>query len=149
MSRLNIRERMIRAIANRKSEVVLRADFENMGSPSQISRALHMLIGAGRLVRIGYGVYVKTKISSITGKPVPREPLEVLAQEALIRLKVDIKPGKAQVAYAEGKTTQIPMQATFCTGKRRISRKFVIGNRTVRYENNYKARARVNSGSGG
>ena len=48
MSRLIIRERMLRSIAKRKSEVVLRADFEKMGSPSQVSRALKELIKAGR-----------------------------------------------------------------------------------------------------
>ena len=40
MSRLNIKNRMIRSITRRKGEVVLRADFEDMASPSQISRAL-------------------------------------------------------------------------------------------------------------
>ena len=38
MSRLSVKEIMVRSIALRKGEVVLRADFESMGSPSQISR---------------------------------------------------------------------------------------------------------------
>ncbi|MBM9535466.1 DUF6088 family protein [Desulfobulbus alkaliphilus] len=142
MSRLIIKERMLRSIAKRKGEVVLRGDFEKMGSPSQVSRALNELIKAGRLVRIGYGVYAKARVSSVSGKPVPREPLEVLAWEALVRLKVDVRTGRAQTAYAEGKTGQIPMQATFSTGNRRISRKLSVGNRSVRYENNYSARTK-------
>ncbi len=139
MKRFNIKDRMIRSIAMRKGEVVLRSDFDALGSSSQISRALRELIDAGRLVRIGYGVYAKAKKSCITGRPVPREPLELLALEALTRLKVDAKAGKAQDEYVIGNTAQIPMQATFNTGERRISRKFTVGSRVTRYENNYRS----------
>jgi hypothetical protein len=141
MSRLSVKERMVRSIAMRKGEVVLRADFGSMGSPSQISRALKDLIAAGRIVRLGYGVYAKARPSTLSGKPVPRVSLEQLAQEALERLGVPVRPGRAQAAYVEGRTTQIPVRTTFNTGRRRISRKITVGTSTVRYENNYSARA--------
>ena len=54
---------------------------------------------------------------------VPREPLEVLAEETLRRLHIDAQPGQAQRDYASGKSTQVPVQSTFNTGCRRISRK--------------------------
>lgn len=135
---LSIKDRMIRSIAKRGGEVVLRADFEQMGSPSQISRALREIIESGRIVRLGYGVYAKARISTLTNKPVPRQTLESLAQEALLRLNVDVSLGSAQRAYVGGKTTQIPMQATFNTGRRRITRKLTVGNRAARYENDYR-----------
>jgi len=147
MGRLNIKQRMLRSIAKRKGEVILRKDFKNMGSQSQVSRALSGLIEDGRLVRLGYGVFAKARASSITGKPVPREPIEALAMETLARLEVVAKPGRAQTAYAEGETTQIPMQPTFSTGERRITRKLTVGICTVRYENNYSTRTRSDSGS--
>ncbi|TCS98421.1 hypothetical protein EDC36_105179 [Tepidimonas ignava] len=56
MSRLSVKDRMARSIARRKGEVVLRADFKAMGSPSQISRAIKALIEAGKIVRLGYGI---------------------------------------------------------------------------------------------
>ncbi len=71
----------------------------------------------------------------------PRVSLEELAQEALEKLGVPVQLGRAQRAYAEGKTTQIPVRTTFNTGQRRISRKITVGISTVRYENNYSARA--------
>ena len=37
-SRLSIRDRMIRSITMRRGEIVLRSDFEQIGSQSQISR---------------------------------------------------------------------------------------------------------------
>lgn len=136
---LSIKDRIIRSIANRKGEVVLRTDFQQMGSASQISRALKDIVESGRLVRLGYGVYAKAKINTLTNKPTPREVLEVLAQEALLRLKVNVSLGAAQRAYVDGKSTQIPMRATFNTGRRRISRKLTVGSREVSYENNYRA----------
>ena len=141
MALLNIKNRMLRSVALRKGEVVLREDFKNMGSPSQISRGLKELLTAGRLIRLGYGVYAKARPSSISGKPVPRAPLEVLARETLGRLKVDTQLGQAQAAYARGDTTQIPMKTTFNTGQRRISRKITVGSRSVQYENDYSPRA--------
>ena len=141
MSRLSVKDRMVRSIALRKGEVVVRADFEAMGSPSQISRALKELIAAGKIVRLGYGVYAKARPSLLSGRPVPRVSLEELAQEALEKLGVPVQLGRAQADYAGGKTTQIPVRTTFNTGRRRISRKITVGISTVRYENHYSARA--------
>lgn len=138
-SRLNMRERMIRSITMRRGEIIMRSDFTRMGSQSQISRLLADFVSEGRLVRLGYGIFAKSRISSISGKAVPREPLEVLAQEAFRRLMIEAKPGKAQREYASGQSTQVPIQAVFDTGQRRISRKLTVGNRKVRYENDYSA----------
>jgi len=86
-------------------------------------------------------VFAKARISSIGGKPVPREPLEVLAEEILWRLHIDAQQGQDQRDYASAKCTQVPVQATFYTGRRRIRRKVILGKRIIRYENNYNARA--------
>ncbi|NTV20861.1 MAG: S-adenosylhomocysteine hydrolase [Chlorobium limicola] len=136
---MNMRERMIRSITMRRGEIIMRSDFTLMGSQSQISRLLADFVSEGRLVRLGYGIFAKARISSISGKAVPREPLEVLAQEAFRRLMIEAKPGKAQKEYASGQSTQVPVQAVFDTGQRRISRKLTVGNRKVRYENDYSA----------
>ena len=95
----------------------------------------------GRLVRIGHGVFAKARMSSLNGKPVPRQPLEVLASETLRRLNIEASGGQAEVEYATGRSTQVPVQTTFNTGQRRISRKLIIGKRSIRYENDYSARA--------
>ncbi|KUL29937.1 S-adenosylhomocysteine hydrolase [Chlorobium limicola] len=136
---MNMKERMIRSITMRRGEIIMRSDFTRMGSQSQISRLLADFVSEGRLVRLGYGIFAKSRISSISGKAVPREPLEVLAQEAFRRLMIEAKPGKAQREYTSGQSTQVPVQAVFDTGQRRISRKLTVGNRKVRYENDYSA----------
>jgi len=140
MSGLSVKERMVRSIALRKSEVVLRGDFESMGSASQVSRALKALIEDGKIIRLGYGIYAKARPSVLSGKPVARVSLAQLGQEALQKLGVTVQLGRAQAAYAAGKTTQIPVRTTFNTGQRRITRKITVGISTIRYENNYNAR---------
>lgn len=140
MARLSVKERMARSIALRKGEVVLRADFESMGSASQVSRALKELMQTGKIIRLGYGVYAKARPSILSGKSVARVSLAELAQEALEKLGVPAELGRAQAAYASGKTAQVPVRTTFNTGQRRISRKITVGISTVRYENNYSAR---------
>lgn len=137
MAKLCIKDRMIRSIALRRGEVVLRADFERMGSASQISRALRQVVSAGKLVRLGYGVYARAEPSVLSGRPIPRQPLESLASEALQRLNVGAVPGRAGRNYASGSTGQIPMRATFSTGRRRISRRLTVGKRSVHFENDY------------
>jgi len=141
MRRSRVRDRMSRSIALRKGEVMLRSEFESMGSPSQISRALKELLDAGKIVRLGYGVYAKARPSVISGKPVARVTLEELAQETLQKLGVTPKLGRAQTEYLEGRTTQVPVRTTFNTGKQRITRKISVGISTVSYENNYTSRA--------
>ena len=141
MSRYSLKDRMVRSIALRKGEVVMRVDFERMGSPSQISRVLKQLVADGKIVRLGYGTYAKARPSRLSGKPVPRVTLAELAQETLQKLEVPATLGRAQRAYAEGRTTQIPVRTTFDTGDRRITRKITVGISTVHYENNYSARA--------
>ncbi|NTW52693.1 MAG: S-adenosylhomocysteine hydrolase [Chlorobiaceae bacterium] len=138
---MSIRNRMIRSVSMRQGEIILRSDFDRMGSQSQISRVLSDFVREGRLVRIGHGVFAKARISDLTARPVPREPLEVLAAETFRRLNIEVDQGRAQRDYASGKSTQVPVQAVFNTGRRRISRKLTLGKRSIRYENDYSVRA--------
>ena len=112
-SRLSIKDRMIHSITMRRGEIVLRSDFEQMGSQSQISRIFSDFVKEGRLVRLGHGVFAKARVSSLTGKQVPREPLEVLAEETLRRLHIDAQPGQAQRDFASGKNTSIVFDRKF------------------------------------
>jgi hypothetical protein len=130
-----IKDRIARSIGRSSAEVFLRPDFKEIGSYAQIGRALNALTREGRLVRIGYGVYVKARPSSLSGKPVPRKPLESLALETLGKLGVVVQPGRAAREYLAG-STQIPAEVSVDTGRRRISRRLRVGSREVRYENN-------------
>ena len=134
---MRLQERMLRAIRLRRGAVILRRDLTALGSASQVSRALKDLQGRGVLVRIGTGVYAKTRRSSATGAIIPAGNLETLSVEALRRLGVPVEPGKAAAAYNAGTTTQIPGEFAVSTGRRRISRKIWVGGRALKYEKDY------------
>jgi hypothetical protein len=129
---------MARSIALRKGEVVIRQDFAALGSASQISRALKELTLEGKIVRFSQGAYAKARPSILSGKPSTRVSLEELTGELFKKLGIDIRVGSAAARYASARTTQIPVWATFNTGKRRISRAIGIGIRTIRFENDYR-----------
>lgn len=134
---MKLQERMLRSIKQRTGNIVLRAELAGMGSSTQVSEALKALQDKGVLVRIGTGVYAKTRESSVTGSAIPAGSLETLATEALRKLGVTVNVGSTASAYNAGRTTQLPGTFVANTGRRRISRKIAVGGRTVAYENDY------------
>jgi hypothetical protein len=114
--------------------VLLRGDFGDIASRSAVSRELKTLCAEGLLVRIGIGLYAKTRVSSVTGAVIPAGPLEVLTAEALRRLGIEVRHGAAARAYNAGITSQLPGQLVANTGRRRISRVIAVGGRRLHYE---------------
>lgn len=68
---------------------------------------------------------------------VPQAGPSELTVEVLEMLGIPVRLGKAQEAYATGKTPDIPMHTAFNPGKHRITRKIIIGKTRVRFENDY------------
>lgn len=108
--------------------------FLPFGSPTAVQRALAQLVLDGELIRIGVGVYVRTKRSVVTGAVIPVAPLEVLAPEALALFGVEVWPPKAYRDYNEGRTDQVPCGLVLNTGKRRIARRLQFNGRGPGYE---------------
>lgn len=135
---MNVQEKVVRSIANRRGNVILRSELNKFGSESQVTRAVSAMVGAGKLVRAGKGVFVKTKVSSITGNRIPAATLETVATETFKKLRVRVLPSKAAQDYNSGKTTQLPTKLIVRTPKRKISRKITVAGRTLEYEKNYK-----------
>jgi len=141
---MKLEDRIRRSILQRAGNVVLRADFTGMGSSSQITEALKSLQIKMVIVRIGTGVYARTRKSSVTGEIIPAGSLETLAPEVFRRLGVSVTAGAAAKAYNAGKTTQLPGTFVANTGSRRIRREIVVGGRKVTYENDY-GRSKANT----
>ena len=125
--------RIKQSIAKTSGDIVLTQDFRRFGSPSSIAKIIKQLVAEGVLYRLGYGVYAKTKIGIISGKPIPIKPLEELSVQFLDRMGVEWRLGRAQREYLEG-GSQIPVSVAFDIGKRRITRKLAGGLRELRYE---------------
>lgn len=134
---MKVEERILRSIQRRKGNIILRSELANMGSATQVSEALKALQNKGVLVRIGTGIYARTRVSSVTGAVIPAGSLETLASEALKKMRVPVLVSKVAAEYNSRKTTQLPGSFVANTGRRRITRKIAVGGRTVTYENDY------------
>jgi hypothetical protein len=131
---MKLKSRVTRSIAARKSVVVLRSELRDRGSPAYLSRILARLVNDGKLVRVSRGIYAKTRLNKCTGRLAPAATFESIAAEAFRKLRIDIAPGTLTSEYNAGKTSQLPMLAVVNTGRRRITRRIRVGNRTVTYE---------------
>ena len=66
-----LRERIEERLAAKASEAVfLPREFSDLGGEDQVLRALRGLVRDGQLIRLGYGVYGRATVSSLTGKPI-------------------------------------------------------------------------------
>ncbi len=128
-----LESRILARIVRKKVSILLRKDFLDLGGYDQVGRALKHLADNGKLVRIGYGLYSKARISSLTGETIPTASLPTLAKEALERLGVKIMPSQAELAYNEGRSTQIPT-GRLITVKSRVNRKISFKDTTIKYE---------------
>jgi hypothetical protein len=128
-----IEDRILSRISRMKSSVVLREDFIDFGGYDQVGRVLRQLALKGKIIKIGYGLYAKTKVSSLTGEVLPVQALPTLAKEALKRLGVEVNPTKAELDYQSGRSTQIPTGRLIGV-KKRISRKISYKGASINYE---------------
>ena len=75
MARKNSLQAQIEArVAERSDAVYLTREFSDLGAKRQVLRALANSVAAGRLVRLGYGVYGPATQSRLTGKPMLANP---------------------------------------------------------------------------
>ncbi len=112
-----------------KRYVFTRDDFKDIAGYDQIGRALRALVKEGVLLKVGYGVYTKARLNSITGKLMPASPggSAAVIVETLDRLKVRYRVTDATRAYNSGKSTQIPVSVGIKTPSR-FKRVLSVGN---------------------
>jgi Family of unknown function (DUF6088) len=109
------RTTLLRKIENRISrkagDVFLTREFTELAGEDQVLRALRELVKAGRLVRLGYGVYGRAIKSRLSGEPMLYTANGFIgaARQALTKLGVEWAPTDSERAYNEGASTQIPV----------------------------------------
>lgn len=134
MKYTNTLEGKVMTRVNRKrTAVLLREDFLDLSDYDQVGRALRKLTVDGKLIKIGYGLYAKARISSLTGKPILTEPLTVLAKVALKRIGVSISITQAETDYIEGASTQVPTGRMIAV-EGRVTRKIEYRDVQISYE---------------
>lgn len=92
-------------------DVFLPREFSDLGGEDQILRALRGLVRDKRLVRLGYGVYGRAIVSRLSGEPLLYSPngFSGAARQALTKLGVQWEPTESEIAYNEGRSTQVPV----------------------------------------
>ena len=118
----SLAERVAKRIARKRGDVFLRADFSDMGSYDKVGRALRGLVRKGRLMKIGQGLYARTRKSSLDGKPILPKGLGTL-KEALRRVGVETAPTRAERAYNSGRSEQVPTGRVVALRGKRVRRR--------------------------
>ena len=105
-------------------------DFLDLGSRGAIDQALSRLVKAGRLRRVGHGLYDKPRISSVLNRPAPAE-LDAAIAALARRDGVRVMPDGLVAANQLGLTNAVPAQVSYVTDGH--SRTLEIDGRTVRF----------------
>ena len=134
MKTRNLDSRIAQSIAISKADVFLRSDFDKFGGYDQVGRALRSLVAKKKLVKSGYGVYVRAKTSVVTGNTIPVLNSLQVADCVLKKMGVKTFETEAVRRYREGKTTQIPVIPIIDVGKSRISRKIGFAGNFVKFK---------------
>ena len=125
VGRESLRDRIAALIARSEDDVFLTREFRDLGCERHVRRALRQLVDAGQLIRLGYGVYGRAELSSLTGRPMlaARGGFIDAARQALDKLGVAWEPTEFQRAYNEGRSTQVPVNPAVRVVGSRITRK--------------------------
>lgn len=105
-------------------------DFLDLGSRDAVDQALSRLAKAGRLRRVGHGLYAAPRISRVLNGPAPVD-LDVAVAALARRDGVRIIPDGLAAANQLGLTNAVPAKASYVTDG--YSRTLKIDGRTVQF----------------
>ena len=106
-------------------------DFLDLGNREAVDQSLSRLVKAGRLRRVGHGLYDVPRISKVLNRPAPVDLDAVIAVLAR-RDGVRIMPDGLVAANQLGLTNAVPAKVSYVTDGH--SRTLKIGGRTVRFQ---------------
>jgi len=108
-------------------------DFLDLSDRDQVIRALRKLIAKNLIMKVGQGVYVKAKVSKLTGKIIPQIDLAEIGKAVAKKLNIKVLPSRYELWYNEGKTTQVPSGKVIAI-RGTILRKIGFGGSYITYE---------------
>lgn len=120
-------------IQNSNDSVFMLDDFIDLSNKTNIIRILKKLIDKNFLVKVGYGLYAKARISTITNKLVPDNDIHSIAIEALKKLNIEVFPSKYEELYNKKLSTQVPTGRVIAV-KSKTKRKIGFNGNYIKYE---------------
>ena len=126
-------DRVYQKLKRSRRYVFERKDFDGFASYDQIGRVLRQLVKKGELIKLGYGLYTKARINSLTGRPMPTNPggSDALMREILKMKGVDFEMDSLSLQSLSGESTQIPSSVQYLWNPKQFNRKLAVGNRVL------------------
>ena len=109
--------------------VYIPGDFLGLGSREAVDQALSRLTNAGKLRRIGHGLYDMPRFSGVLGRPAPVE-MDAVVSALARRDGVRIMPDGLAAANRLGLTNAVPAKVGYITDG--ASRTLKVDGRTIR-----------------
>ena len=114
--------------------VFLPSDFKELGTSTAIRKALSRLVEAGKVERMGQGIYAIPKYDKVFGKVMPS--IEEIAEALAKKEHVIIKPSGQYALNKVGLSTQVPMKLVFLTTGN--SKRIQIGQNAIIFKSTAK-----------
>jgi hypothetical protein len=132
--RRTVQDRVLLRTKLSNKGVFLRSDFLGIASYDLVGRALTKLVCSGKLVKIGYGLYVRARPSLVTGEPTIaiKGGFKSAVFIALDRLEIKYSTCSASKKYNDRKSTQIPANLVVYVGPG-LSRSIAFRKTRVRF----------------
>jgi hypothetical protein len=124
--------RVQQRIDRKRGDVFLRADFDDLGGYDQVGRVLRQFVRAGKLIRIGQGLYTRAVKSPFDDQLIPPKGLSTLT-EALNRLGIETAPSSLEQDDNAGRTTQVPTGRVVAV-RQRVRRKIGYNGINLSFE---------------
>lgn len=113
-----------------KGELLLPADFSDLGSSEAVRLSLFRLEKQGMISRVAQGIYVRPKESSFIGMLMPTA--EEVAEAIAKRDRIRTIPTGGYALNALGLSTQVPMNIVLLTDG--SPREIKVGKRTIKFK---------------
>ena len=130
MAKITLTKKISEKIRRSRRNVFLRSDFNSISDDyDQVGRSLRQLVKANQLIKVGYGLYAKARINSLTGKAMIAAPggFDQVAKEALNRLEVKYQDLSKEISD-DADVTQVPVNTTIRL-QSRFNRTIAVGEK--------------------
>lgn len=111
-----------------KGTLLFPNDFNHLGTPTAIRKALQRLREKGLIKQVTHGIYVRPKTSELIGEIMPTA--EDVAKGIAKRDKIKMVPTGTYALNALGLSTQVPMKLVLLTDG--AARTIKVGKRTIK-----------------
>ena len=133
MKKRTLKDKICLRIKKSNKAAFISSEFFDLSGQDQVGRILRQMVREEDLIKLGRGVFAKTKYSTVLKKKTIVEAFPEVARQALNKLKIKVFPSTAEKEYNAGLSTQVPTGLMVGINQR-VSRNLSYNGRSIRYE---------------